>query len=137
MADSYKRKESAGYNLAQSFADEKIGPCPFCNTENPGWLTREEWKVFGGSLCYFKCPVCESELMIPKDDVTGMSYSKATAGGKKKLKEGKIGNLPYVTVMKIGLTVKNHQNMLLQHEEMPLPKLKELCEAEARNKETK
>ena len=130
MAESYNRKDNAAYNLAQSFADEKIGSCPFCKSKNPGWLTREEWKVFGGNLCYFKCPLCESELMIPKDDVTGLSYSKASASGKKKLKEGKVGNLPYVTVIKIGLTVKNHQNMLLQHEEMPLPKLKEMCQTD-------
>ena len=98
--------------------------CPFCKTEEPKWLTREEWKLFGNNY-YFKCPHCQSELMATKDDVTGLSYTTASPSGKKKKKAGKILNQPYITIVKIGLSAKTQENMLLQGEELTIPELKE------------
>lgn len=128
MAEEYTRKEGAMCNIPQDFADKKIGSCPFCRTENPGWLTKEEWKLVGSNNYYFKCPHCESEFMVPKDDVTGLSFTKNSYSGKQKAKTGKILNVPYVTVVKIGLGVKTQQNMILKDEEIPLPELKKTCE---------
>ena len=78
----------------------------------------------------FKCPECESELMVPKDDVTGMSFTKNTYSGKQKMKAGKIMNMPYVTIIKIGLSAKTSENMLLKDEEIPLDQLKKVCRKE-------
>ncbi|MDY4747546.1 MAG: hypothetical protein SO251_01970 [Candidatus Fimisoma sp.] len=117
-------------NIPQDFADKKIGSCPFCGEEHPRWLVKEEWKVIGSNNYYFKCPECESELMVPKDDVTGMSFTKNTYSGKQKMKAGKIMNMPYVTIIKIGLSAKTSENMLLKDEEIPLDQLKKVCRKE-------
>lgn len=127
MAETYTRDESSKCNIPQDFADKKIGKCPFCKTEEPKWLVREEWKLFGNNY-YFKCPHCETELMSTKDDVTGMSFSTATSSGKKKKNAGKIMNQPYVTIIKIGISAKTHENVLYQGEDMPLPQLKKLAD---------
>lgn len=124
MAEEYTRVKNAVCNIPQDFADKKIGRCPFCKTEEPKWLTREEWKLFGNNY-YFKCPHCQSELMATKDDVTGLSYTTASPSGKKKKKAGKILNQPYITIVKIGLSAKTQENMLLQGEELTIPELKE------------
>ena len=68
--------------------------------------------------------------MVPKDDVTGLSYTKVTFSGKQKAKAGKTLNVPYVTIVKIGLSVKTPQNMVLKDEEIPLPQLKQFCNGE-------
>lgn len=126
MASEYTRNENAICDIPQDFADKRIGACPFCKTEEPKWLVKEEWKLFGNKY-YFKCPHCETELMATKDDVTGMSLTVASASGKKKQKEGKIVNEPYLTVIRIGLSAKTHDNVLLQGEELTIPQLKELA----------
>lgn len=126
MASEYTRRENAICDIPQDFADKRIGSCPFCKTEEPKWLVKEEWKLFGNNY-YFKCPHCETELMSTKDDVTGMSLTAASASGKKKQKAGKIVNEPYLTVVKIGLAAKTHDNILLQGEELTIPQLKELA----------
>ena len=128
MAAEYSRNENVTYNIPHQFADKKIGACPFCGTEHPGWLVREEWKLLGSNEYYFKCPHCETELMVLKDDVTGMAFTKNTPSGKKKASEGKIMNEPYVTVVKIGFSAKTHENILLQGEDMPVRKLKQVME---------
>ncbi len=128
MSEEYTRKENALYDIAQRFADKDIGQCPFCRCREPEWLYREEWKLFGNNSVYFKCPNCGSELMVPKDDITGLSFSKASASGKKKARLGKIMNQPYVTVIKIGFEYKNAKNMLLVGEEMTLSELKKRAE---------
>ena len=120
--------ENETFNIQQQFAAKQIGACPFCGTENPGWLVREEWKLLGSNEYYFKCPHCETELMVLKDDVTGMAFTKNTPSGRKKASEGKIMNVPYVTVVKIGLSAKTHENILLQGEDMPVRKLKQMME---------
>ena len=125
MASEYTRIENAMCNIPQDFADKKIGPCPFCKTEEPKWLVKEEWKLLGNNY-YFKCPHCETELMSTKDDVTGLALTVASAQGKKKKKAGKIVNEPYVTVIRIGLSAKTHENALLLGEELPIKQLKEL-----------
>lgn len=130
MAGEYTREEGAMCNIPQDFADKKIGSCPFCGEEHPRWLVKEEWKVIGSNNYYFKCPECESELMVPKDDVTGMSFTKNTCSGKQKMKAGKIMNMPYVTIIKIGLSAKTSENMLLKDEEIPLDQLKKVCRKE-------
>lgn len=122
-SDVYIRKENAMCSIPQRFADEKIGKCPFCKTAEPKWLYREEWKLFG-SKYYFKCPCCESEIMVMKDDVTGLAYAPKSAAGKKKARQGKILNQPYLTVVKIGYSVKTPQNMMLIGEEMTLSELR-------------
>ena len=38
-------------------------------------------------------------------------------------------NVPYVTVVRIGLSAKTHENMLLQGEDLPLPELKKITAA--------
>lgn len=81
-------------------------------------------KLVGSNNYHFKCPCCESEFMVPKDDVTGLSFTKTSYSGKQKAKAGKVLNVPYVTVTKIGLSVKTQQNMILKDEEIPLPDLK-------------
>ena len=129
MATEYRRNENVTYDIPQQFADKKIGACPFCGEETPRWLVREEWKLFGSNEYYFKCPYCETELMVLKDDITGRSYTKNTPSGKKKAAEGKIMNVPYVTVVRIGLSAKTHENMLLQGEDLPLPELKKITAA--------
>lgn len=126
MASEYTRRENAICDIPQDFADKRIGSCPFCKTEKPKWLVKEEWKLFGNNY-FFKCPHCETELMATKDDVTGLSLTAASASGKKKQKAGKIVNEPYLTVVKIGLEAKTHENILLQGEELTIPKLKELA----------
>lgn len=126
MAAEYTREENAFCNIPQDFADQRIGSCPFCKAEEPKWLVKEEWKLFGNNY-YFKCPHCETELMATKDDVTGMALTTASAAGKKKQKAGKIVNEPYLTVVKIGLVAKTHDNVLLQGEELTIPQLKELA----------
>lgn len=128
MAAEYGRNNNVTYSIPQQFADKQIGACPFCGAENPGWLVREEWKMFGSNEYYFKCPHCETELMALKDDVTGMSFTKNTPSGKKKAAAGKIMNEIYVTVVKIGLSAKTHENILLQGEDLPLRKLKQMME---------
>ncbi len=125
MAEGYVRKNESLYDIPQQFADRQIGECPFCKTKEPKWLTREQWKLMGNDY-YFKCPVCGSEFMATKDDVTGLSFSKASRSGKKKAAAGKIMNAVYITVLKIGIDVKTHENALLQGEELPLEKLKEI-----------
>lgn len=130
MGGEYKREEGGMCNIPQDFADNKIGSCPFCKAESPGWLTREEWKMIGSNNFYFKCPKCESEFMVPKDDVTGLSFTKNSYSGKQKAKAGKKMNVPYVTIVKIGLRVKTPQNMMLKDEEIPLPMLKRICRGE-------
>ena len=127
MAEGYERKEGAMCNIPQDFADKKIGKCPFCGTQEPKWLVKEEWKFFYSNNYYFKCPACETELMVSKDDVTGLGYTTASPAGKRKKKDGKIMNQPYVTVVKIGLSAKTHENMILQGEELPLVQLKNVC----------
>jgi hypothetical protein len=124
MAEEYTRKEDAVYDIYQRFADKDIGECPFCQNKEPKWLYREEWKLLGNNSVYFKCPCCESELMVPKDDITGLSFSKASSSGKKKARQGKVMNEPYVTVIKIGFEYKNAKNMLLVGEEMTVSQLK-------------
>ena len=37
-------------------------------------------------------------------------------------------NEPYVTVVKIGFSAKTHENILLQGEDMPVRKLKQVME---------
>ena len=64
--------------------------------------------------------------MATKDDVTGLALTVASPAGKKKQKAGKIVNEPYLTVVKIGLKAKTHENILLQGEELTIPQLKEL-----------
>lgn len=66
MAGEYTRENGSMCNIPQDFADQKIGSCPFCGTEDPGWLTKEEWKVIGSNNYYFKCPCCDSEFKVPK-----------------------------------------------------------------------
>lgn len=124
MAAGYARKENAVYDIYGRFADRDIGECPFCKNPEPKWLYREEWKLLGNNSVYFKCPRCESELMVPKDDITGLSFSKASSSGKKKARQGKVMNEPYVTVIKIGFEYKNAKNMLLVGEEMTVSQLK-------------
>ena len=65
--------------------------------------------------------------MVPKDDVTGLSFTKNSYSGRQKAKAGKVLNVPYVTVARIGLRVKTQQNMILKDEEIPLPELKKIC----------
>lgn len=127
MASEYIRKENAYCDIPQDFADKKIGKCPFCKVEEPKWLVKDEWKLIGGNY-YFKCSNCETELMATKDDVTGMSFSPASSSGKKKKKAGKIMNEPYITIVKIGLSAKTHENILLQGEEMTLTELKKIAD---------
>lgn len=124
----YTRDESRKIDIPRDFADKKIGMCPFCKVEEPKWLYKEEWKLIGSNDSYFKCPHCESELKIISDDVSGLAYSPISPSGKKKKAAGKIQNEPYVTVVKIGLSVKTPQNMLWVGEEMPLKQLKEWTE---------
>ena len=126
MAAEYTREENAFCNIPQDFADKKIGACPFCKVEEPKWLVKEEWKLFGNNY-YFKCPHCETEFMATKDDITGLALTTASPAGKKKQKAGKIVNEPYLTVVKIGLKAKTHENILLQGEELTIPQLKELA----------
>ena len=125
MAAEYTRRDNAFCDIPQDFADKKIGQCPFCKTEEPEWLTKEEWKLMGNNY-YFKCPHCESELMATKDDVTGMSLTTASGSGKKKQKAGKIVNQPYITIVKIGLKAKTPENVILQGEEVTITQLREL-----------
>lgn len=121
----YMREEDRKVNIPMEFADKKIGMCPFCKTEEPKWLYKEEWKLIGSNDMYFKCPHCESELKIQSDDVSGLAFSPVSPSGKKKKQAGKIQTAVYVKVEKIGLSVKTPQNMLWVGEEMPLEQLKE------------
>ncbi len=125
MASEYTRRENAMCDIPQEFADQRIGQCPFCKTAEPKWLVKEEWKLLTSNY-YFKCPVCESELMATKDDVTGLSLTTASAQGKKKKKAGKDVNQPYLNIIKIGLKVKTPENVILQGEEVTIPQLREL-----------
>lgn len=127
MAENYTRNNESTCNIPQDFADKKIGKCPFCKVEEPKWETREEWKLLGNNY-YFRCPHCETELMATKDDVTGLSFSTASSSGKKKKKAGKIVNEPYITILRIGLSAKTHENVLLQGEEMTLKELKKIAD---------
>ena len=121
----YIREEGKKVNIPLDFAEKKIGNCPFCKTEDTKWLYKEEWKFLGSNDTYFKCPHCESELKMWTDDVTGLAFSPVSPSGKKKKNQGKIQNEVYVTIEKIGLSVKTPQNMLWVGEEMPLSQLKE------------
>lgn len=121
----YNRDDSKKIDILRDFADKKIGQCPFCKTEEPHWLYKEEWKLIGSNDSFFKCPHCESEFKFISDDVSGLAYSPASPSGKKKKAAGKIQNEPYVTIVKIGLTVKTSENMLWKDEEMPLAQMKE------------
>ena len=106
----YNRDNSKKIDIPRDFADEKIGRCPFCKTEDPQWLYKEEWKLIGSNI-------------------SGLAYSPVSPSGKKKKAAGKIQNEPYVTIIKIGLSVKTPQNMLWAGEEMPLKQLKEWTES--------
>lgn len=121
----YARDDSKKIDIPRDFADQKIGKCPFCKTEEPKWLYKEEWKLIGSNISYFKCPHCESELKAISDDVSGLAFSPASPSGKKKMQAGKIQNAVYMTIEKIGLSVKTPQNMLWVGEELPLEQLKE------------
>ena len=121
----YNRDNSRKFDIPRDFADQKIGMCPFCKKEDPQWLYKEEWKLIGSNDTFFKCPHCETELKVISDDVSGLAYSPVSPSGKKKKAAGKIQNEPYVTIIKIGLSVKTPQNMLWAGEEMPLKQLKE------------
>lgn len=121
----YNRDNSRKIDILRDFADQKIGMCPFCKKEDPQWLYKEEWKLIGSNDTFFKCPHCETELKVISDDVSGLAYSPVSPSGKKKKAAGKIQNEPYVTIIKIGLSVKTPQNMLWAGEEMPLKQLKE------------
>lgn len=121
----YNRDNNKKIDIPRDFADQKIGMCPFCKKEDPQWLYKEEWKLIGSNDTFFKCPHCETELKVISDDVSGLAYSPVSPSGKKKKAAGKIQNEPYVTIIKIGLSVKTPQNMLWAGEEMPLKQLKE------------
>ncbi len=125
MASEYTRREGAMCDIPQDFADKRIGQCPFCKTEEPKWLVKEEWKLLGSNY-FFKCPNCETELKVTKDDVTGLALTVASPAGKKKQKAGKEVNQPYVNIVKIGLKVKTPENIILQGEEVTIPQLREL-----------
>ena len=121
----YNRDNNKKIDIPRDFADQKIGMCPFCKKEDPQWLYKEEWKLIGSNDTFFKCPHCETELKVISDDVSGLAYSPVSPSGKKKKAAGKIQNEPYVTIIKIGLSVKTPQNMLWAGEEMPLKQLRE------------
>ena len=118
----FERNENTMYSVPLRFADLKMKRCPICGEEKPLWLVKEEWKVLG-KLYHFKCPRCGSVLQVSQDDVTGLSYTTTTLSGMMKKHKGKDLKKIYVTVEKVGLSVRTPENAALEGEEEALEDL--------------
>lgn len=122
---NFIREENTMYSIPQTFADKNFHRCPFCKGMHPKWLVKEEWKLLGKNY-FFKCPSCGSILKVSQDDVTGLSFTTTSFSGKLKKSKGKENRQIYVTIEKIGLSVKTHENALLDGEELTLQELNNL-----------
>ena len=122
----YTRDDNVLYSIPQSFADKELPKCPFCYTDSPHWLVREEWK-FLTTLYYFKCEKCGSILVADKDDVDGMPFTTSTYAGKRKTAHDKELRTIYVKVEKIDLSHKTQQNMILAGEEVTVEDIRYLA----------
>jgi hypothetical protein len=111
----FTRDDDTIYSIPLSFAAEHLKECPFCSSENPKWLTKKEWKLFGHEY-YFKCPKCASIISIDENDVTGLSLVPTTFASVVKKCQGKDSKSVYVRIIRMGDSMAKKGNVLNKKE---------------------